>query len=182
MQTVQEILRVEEHDQLFIAFSLDIKQFSLERTYDAAFIINEAYKRGTEQLVQGKELSGGNYRAWLRLTGRNIVRELSRDIKKNDALSEFKLGKLTAKPTTNLLSETAGTADQEVMRWAFSQLSQLEQTVLYAKVVDGWRWKDIRAALIKSGHKPMSENTLSQIKHRALKKLKNCFKEVQSTQ
>jgi DNA-directed RNA polymerase specialized sigma24 family protein len=183
-ETVQEVLNDQEHDQLFIAFLLDIKQFHLESMFDTAFIVNEAYKRGIEKLAKGEELGGGNYRGWLRSCGRNIIRELSRefnrDLKKTDPLSAFKLETLTAKPTTSWLSETAGTAKHKVIKKAFAQLSQLEQSVLYAKVVDGWRWKDIRETLIQSGYEPMTENYLSQIKHRALKKLKAYFEEAQN--
>lgn len=178
-KTVQEILNAKEHDQLFIALSLDIRQFHVESRYDAAFILNEAYMRGKAKIEKGEEIGGGNYRGWLRVAGRNIVKELSRDTKKNDSLNEFKLESLTASPT-DWPNETTGTVDQKVMREAFAQLSQLEQIVLYAKIVDGWRWKDIRETLIKSGHKPMTENHLSQIKRRALKKLKAYFEGVQS--
>lgn len=179
-KTVQDILHAEEHDQIFIALSFDIRQFHLESRYDAAFILNEAYMRGKAKLDKGEEFGNGNYRGWLRAAGRNIVRELSRDAKKNDSLSNFKLETTTAKTTVSWLNETAATADHKVMKEAFAQLSQLEQTVLYAKIVDGWRWKEIRETLINSGHKPMSENYLSQIKRRALKKLKVYFKEAQN--
>lgn len=163
--------------RLFVSIAFDLRQFHLDKQYDVAFILNEVYLRACRTVENGKTIP--NVYGWIRLTARNIVRELSRNVRKNDRLPEgLDIEDVSggSSPLEVLAEESSD--ERTRLNKAFATLSKLEQQVLYLKVVDGLRWKEIRNFLIEEGMKPMSENHLSQLKRRALKKLKQAFSQV----
>lgn len=171
-----EIL-TDKTNTIFIACSAGLRQYRLERTYDAAFVINEAYLRMCSAITAGKTIS--NYPGWIRLTCRHVIQELSRETQKKNKLNQQLYPEtVPASDTNDWLDNEDATPEQLRMRQAFAQLSALEQDILQLKVVRNLRWDEVQEALMAAGHPMMTPNCLSQKKRRALKKLKKSYKAI----
>jgi DNA-directed RNA polymerase specialized sigma24 family protein len=71
---------------LYLLIASQLKQYNLQDSYNAAFILNECYVRGVRAIDQGKSISSPI--AWLRLTSRNVIRELGRETLKAKGLEK----------------------------------------------------------------------------------------------
>ena len=166
-----------EDNTIFIVCAARLRQYQLERKYDPAYVINEAYLRACAAVDRDKKIV--NFPGWIKLASNNIIRELSREEKKKQRRNQQLISEtLPAPQAADWLNDPEATAEQLRMRAAFSQLSQLEQEILQLKVVKGLRWKVIQQVLVTAGYPLMNRNTLSQRKRRALKHLAESYKAI----
>ena len=63
-----------------------LTQFRLNNSYNPSYILNDAYMRGIKFIESGGRID--NPLAWTRSTAYNIIRELSRELKKFLPLEE----------------------------------------------------------------------------------------------
>ena len=169
-----DLLR-DKTNSVFIAAAVGLRQYQLDRKYDAAFVLNEAYIRARNSIERGKRID--NFPGWIRLTSRYVIQELSRSERKKSKL----LGGTTEEipnPTSMGIPHEEITEAQQKMGKAFATLTPLEKDILQLKVVKELRWSQVQVALASAGWNTFSVNYLSQKKRRALKKLKKIYKEL----
>jgi DNA-directed RNA polymerase specialized sigma24 family protein len=174
-EAASEMLKPGSGNSILAQYTSYLKKFNLQRKCDAAFVFNEAYLRACKALDAGKEIS--NYSAWMRVTGYNYVRELSRaevaEKKTCDPSGGLDIDSIpAADDDLDQADDDLETVEQKFMRQAFATLSPLEQAILQLKVVEGRRWAEIQSTLVASGFPTISLNSLSVTKRRALLKLK----------
>jgi DNA-directed RNA polymerase specialized sigma24 family protein len=172
-EAISEILKPGSDNGLLAQYTKFLKKFRLHSNYDAAFVLNESYVRACKSLDAGKKIS--NYSAWMRKTGYNFVRELSRDEKKTQNHSELDIESISTDDDLNWTDGDLETVEQKRMRQAFATLLPLEQAILQLKVIENLRWPEIQTTLITSGFSEISLNSLSQKKSRALRKLRKAY-------
>ena len=172
-QTLQE-------NAIFVACAAGLRQYRLEKKYDAAFIINETYVRAKDAMDRGKSI--GNWPGWIRLASRIIIQELSRAERKNvlpnEIENEIENFILNPNSDINWDNHKQGAIEQKQVQQAFSMLSQFEQDLLYLKIVQDLRWEQVKEILVRIGYESISLNSLSQKKRRALKKLKESYRTI----
>jgi DNA-directed RNA polymerase specialized sigma24 family protein len=144
-----------------------LRSFGLANAYKEAYILNEAYIRGTRLIDQGNVIH--NPTAWLRQTAYNIIRELRRDQKKLAPLEETSLPEV-ADTVSEQLED-----DLNTLRMAFQMLTAKDQTLLNLKIVDGLSWRQVRETLKASGYGDCAEAVLRKRKERALTRLRKKF-------
>jgi DNA-directed RNA polymerase specialized sigma24 family protein len=172
-EAISEILKSGSDNGLLAQYTRFLRQFRLHRNYDAAFVLNETYVRACKSLDAGKKIS--NYPAWIRKTGFNFVRELSRAQKKAQSHSELDVELISTDDDLNRTDDDLETVEQKRMRQAFITLLPIEKAILQLKVIEGLKWPEIQTTLIASGFAEISLNLLSQKKGRALRKLRKAY-------
>lgn len=171
-----EIL-ADKNNAIFVACSFGLRQHNLTRTYDEAFVINEAYLRICKAIANNKTIA--NYPGWIRLTCRHVIKELSRAAQKKSKLNRELSPETVPTPEADDAFETEEVAPEHLrMRKALATLPPLDRAILQFKIVKGMRWEAAAQALVKAGYPEMSPNQLSQRKGRALKKLEKAYEAV----
>lgn len=160
---------------LWVFTTAGLKQYNLDGQYDAAYVINEAYVRGVNAINKGYSIT--NHLAWLRQTGRNVTKELSRQRKRECPGMD-----MDSFPEDNSDAEVWGetpvrAAEYARMHQAFEALTPTDQRILHLKVVKAMKWKDIASVLNAEGHRRVTVEGLRQQKSRALKKLRQNFQQ-----
>ena len=148
--------------------SIRLKQFKLSGLFCEAYIINEAYLRGWDKILEeGVRIK--NPIPWVRKTCFNIIRELSR-----------KEAKYCSIETDIFQEQESEDSDfnltKEIMfiKLAYQMLDPREREILNLKIVDGLSWKEISKEMNLRGDR-VGESALRKRKERALKKLRNLY-------
>lgn len=147
-----------------------LAQFNLSESVTAIDILNEAYLRGVRLIDNGKHID--NPLAWIRVTSYNIIREYSRESKKNFHLEESMIGSPT---DYNLLNYQDINTDLEMVLLALEKLDEVEKEILRLKIIEQLKWKEILQVLKQKGIIFKSEAALRKRKERALEQLSRNF-------
>lgn len=158
---------------LWVSVSATLKRYNLQRMYDSKFILNESYIRGIRAIENGTTIK--SHIAWLRQTSHNIVKELSRQRKKQRRQINT-VEEISEEAEEDEERETIRQLEHKRMQAAFSQLEPIEREILSLKVVNGYRWNRIKLILADKGYGNIKEPTLRKRKARALKKLQEYYK------
>jgi DNA-directed RNA polymerase specialized sigma24 family protein len=170
------LLNPNSRDALALYSSLrsQLQRFHLDSLYSENYVLNEAYLRARQCLMKGGTIR--NPYAWIRGASRLIIRELSRAQKRvvhrEDDAPVFQ--DLVAHDW-DFGEDEGATANQAVVREAFSTLSHMEQRILSLKVVEERPWKTIREVLRSEDLGDHSEAALRQKKKRSLDKLRKAY-------
>lgn len=150
-----------------------LRSYRLNDSYCEAYVLNEAYVRGIQYIEKGGDIY--NLSAWLKATSHNIIRELSRQLRKLDSLDDSMLESLPSEMTEGFRED-----DLSTLKLAFQMLDSKEQKLINLRVVEGRSWKDIRDILRVDGEGDHTEQTLRKRKERIMVKLRNQFHAINS--
>lgn len=170
-----ELLNPESSDGrlIFAFFRARLKQFHLERVHSEASVLNEVYLRAIDKIQEGAVIRIPH--AWIRATGYNYIRELSRQQQKSIQQEDYHLEihHEEEKQILNLMAlEEELAAEQSLIRKAFEMLTDVERQLLHLKIVEGLSWKAIQQ---QYEFKESNLATLRKRKQRVLKKLHHFY-------
>ena len=155
--------------QLWAFVRKTLQQFSLQRSYSEAYILNTAYLRAVEAIKAGKCITRPY--GWLRSAAYNYIRECNRAQKKT---TEFKEGYT---PVNTEHDPAYSTPENLIkLKTVLEKLTPLEQRLLHLKIVEGKPWQVIQIELKGEGFGTYKIGTLRKQKSRALTKLRKHFK------
>lgn len=155
----------------FTKVKRDLKKFNLSGKYSEVYVLNEAYIRGIRLIRKGEKIH--NPLAWIRTTCVNIIRELSREEKKNLDLT------IDVPDVRSADAEFESDFSQKfmLMKRAFEQLTPVDQEILTLKVVNGLAWKKVAEELSQKGVN-LNGPALRKRKERAIKALRQIYCQV----
>jgi DNA-directed RNA polymerase specialized sigma24 family protein/predicted nucleic acid-binding protein len=153
---------------MFAFVRRELRNFHLDRLYQEAFILNEAYIRGVQRIATGEVIR--NLSAWFRATAYNIVRELSREHKRSAPLEED-----ISEVQQPVISPEHLKDEFLTLRMVFQMLPPQDQQLLNLKIVEERSWKEISDILRKEGHGDHTEAALRKRKERALIRLRKKY-------
>ncbi|NEP80378.1 MAG: sigma-70 family RNA polymerase sigma factor [Okeania sp. SIO3B3] len=164
-----------ESDSLFIYIRMRLNQYNLNKLYEPNYILNEVYSRGIKALEEGKTIN--SILGWIRGTGFNVIRELSKKKSKTKSFEELseKESKYVTK-SLNLRQQDATLQnwveevnnEVELLNEALKKLTPEEQRLLNYKEIRGLSWQEIASLEEYQGIKP---SALRKRKERIIKKL-----------
>lgn len=181
----------QSHPYSFITFvKVRVNQYGLRGNLDPYDVINESYKRAVSAIQQGKDIK--NFKAWLRKTCLNIIRENKRGIQRH-----FPVNPQSAVFENFLAAEMPSMLDEleaavrhaeiqkrlRILKKALAELAALEPDavqLLEWRLVNGWNWSHIKEILESSGgeHAP-SLDALRQRASRAKRKLRKLYHQIE---
>lgn len=150
-----------------------LRQFSLDKTYSEAHVLNTVYLRGVEAINTGKCVIRPY--GWLRSAAYNYIRECSRAQNKMAELNEeyqlCSLGKFPEQQNDCHLSKK----NLAKLQASLQKLNALEQKIIILKIGHSLSWKDIQKILEQEGFGTHRIPTLRKQKSRALNKLRRHY-------
>lgn len=145
----------------------ELCRFKLAGDYTEAYILNEAYIRGIEQIAKGKLIWCP--RAWIRTTAYNIIRESRRQQRVFAPFEEECYADQTTDVDPEPLHEKL-----VMLRMAFQTLDPATQCLLNLRV-QGHTWTKVRKRFSQEGYGDHAEATLRKRYERAIIKLRKRF-------
>lgn len=175
-QALQELLDPENKNSLnfWVSLRRELQRYSFEE-HLAFSIINEAYERARRALDNSKKIP--NPMAWLRLTARNIIKEMAR-LRRNETPTDVIEEYSSFATQTDIDDEITYAQHKQVdvsKDLPLTELSPLEKAIIELKVTQKLKWLDVQAALIALGFGHFSLAALRQRKSRILQKLKRAL-------
>lgn len=152
---------------LFVFVRRELRNFHIEKLYREAYILNEAYIRGVQQIATGTVIL--NVSAWLRAVCYRIIRELHREYKKSSSLDKDVPEDYPAISPVDLEDDLA------TLRIAFQTLPPFDQRLLTLKIVGERSFQEIREILRVEGFGDFSQATLRKRKERSLARLRKKY-------
>jgi RNA polymerase sigma factor (sigma-70 family) len=151
-------------------FQRSLKQFHLLGIYEPDEVIDEAVMRLITAIERGKKIT--NLESWIRSTGYNFIRELSRK-RKYQNLDPNTLDSLVASPEDISLYLTQQEESERVHN-ALKELKPETQELIKLRFFQGLSWPEIVQHLTQNGQK-VSEATLRKRGERAINQLKEVY-------
>lgn len=148
-----------------------LKQFHLEQV-DFYDVVPEVYLRGTKLIASGEDLK--NPGAWIRVTSYNVIREMSRKQKKEQANSE-----LIELQVASENCEETNEVDLNILKNSLEDLNEKDRQILDLRFFQNLSWKQVVTYLASTGE-ILTEANARQRGKRALKRLKKAFLSVKS--
>ncbi|MFB2967627.1 sigma-70 family RNA polymerase sigma factor [Aerosakkonema sp. BLCC-F183] len=157
---------------LKIFFRYRLQQFGLLGSHEPDDVINESIVRLDRAIKAGKQIL--NLEAWIRVTGLNYIRELSRKQKKCQAFDPFELDKHTESEQCDFILEEADTSEHRKVREALQELKPQEREILELRFFEKLSWQDIAQYLANKGN-CATVDALRKKGERAIKRLRKVF-------
>ena len=143
-----------------------LKRFHLEQV-DFYDVVSEVYLRGTKLITSGEDIK--NPGAWIRVTSYNVIREMSRKQKKEQANSE--LVELQVSPDNY---EDNNEVELNILKTSLQHLSEKDRQILELRFFKNLSWRQVVTYLASTGE-ILTEASARQRGKRALKRLKKAF-------
>lgn len=156
----------------------NIRRFGLSGYFEPNEILSKAYLRGLKAIDQGTQIQ--NYRAWIKGTAFNIVRELARQKAKEFATDP-------QAPCLERLSEPESDCEDHcdrnlaILRQALEAYRAKKPEIAELmdwRILEGLSWSHIRNRLRERGGDVPSEDNLRQKATRAKRELRRLFHEL----
>lgn len=167
-----------------------IRQYRLANHLDANEVINEAYKRAMKAIAAEKVVK--NWRAWLKVTCLNVVRERSRDRKRQipTAPDSPVIANIECPSISRLLEKEEEedrireTRKKAIcLRRAIEEYSEIEPDsaqLLHLRLVCNWSWGQVRQYLVDQGIPEVpSDSTLRKRASRAKTKIRHIYHRIE---
>lgn len=128
-----------------------------------------------------------NPEAWFKVTSLNIVREKSRDrdrielIDSDEHCNSISIEDLEEKDDVVINGQTIDNYSPYLKKAWKELLSSEERRILSEKILKDKNWREVAEAIANYNGEPSKEATIRQKGHRALKKLKQAFDDLQPT-
>lgn len=156
---------------LRIFFRSRLQQFGLG-CYEPDDVINESIVRLDRAIKAGKQIL--NMEAWIRVTGLNYIRELSRKQKKCQAFDPLELDKHTQSEQRDFILEEADTSEHSKVRQALQELKPQEREILELRFFENFSWQNIAQYLANKGD-CATIDALRKRGERAIKRFREVF-------
>jgi RNA polymerase sigma factor (sigma-70 family) len=158
---------------LLLHFSIRLRQYGLLGIYESEEVLYEVGSRFWDTLQKGKNVPIPNPEAWARITGRNIIHELSRKQKKYQTVEPNKLELVVA--TDEEISLTLEKQEEsDRIHDALKQLKSETQELLKLRFFQGLSWQEIAEHLAQNGQN-VSVATLRKRGERAINQLREVY-------
>ena len=135
-------------------------------------VVPEVYLRGTKLIASGEDIE--NPGAWIRVTSYNVIREMSREQKKEQANSE--LIECQVAPDN---CEENNEVELNILKTSLQDLSEKDRQILELRFFQNLSWKEVVTYLASTGE-ILTEANARQRGKRALKRLKKVFLSIKS--
>ncbi|NEN95299.1 MAG: sigma-70 family RNA polymerase sigma factor [Moorea sp. SIO3I7] len=176
-QTFLETKEATYYAALFNGIKKKIRQFNFP-DYQIYEVINETYLRGIKLIESGQEIE--NPGAWIRVTSFNVIREMSREQKKEQLwdsnLIEDQLG---LEDSHSLSSSNSEDEDLRLLELALKKLDPKDSKLIVLREIEGLSWRQVVNHLASKGEY-ITEASARQRGNRALKRLRNRFFELKA--
>ncbi|NEP26441.1 sigma-70 family RNA polymerase sigma factor [Moorena sp. SIO3I6] len=176
-QTSLETKEAKYYAALFNVIKSKLRQFNLpdDQIYE---VINETYLRGIKRLESGQEIK--NHRAWIRGTSFNVIREMSREQKKQQSWdSNFIEHQLAPEASNSLSSANSKDEDLKLLELALQKLEPKDNKLMVLRHIEGLSWQQVVSHLASNGE-VVTEASARQRGNRALKRLRENFFELKA--
>ncbi|NEQ08309.1 MAG: sigma-70 family RNA polymerase sigma factor [Moorea sp. SIO4E2] len=139
-------------------------------------VINETYLRGIKFLESGQEIK--NPKAWTRVTSLYVIREMSREQKKEQLWDSHLIEHQKALEDSHSLS-SANSEDEnlKLLELALQKLEPKDYKLIVLRHIEGLSWQQVVSHLASNGE-VVTESSARQRGNRALKRLRKIFFEL----
>ncbi|HEY9906548.1 MAG TPA: hypothetical protein V6D18_02925 [Thermosynechococcaceae cyanobacterium] len=148
-----------------------LRQFNLQTAHTENEVIHEACLRGIKLTASGEAILCPE--AWIRKTALNIVREWSRQARRQTSIAD-KLKKDKSTNQESLVGVEVIEANFRAVQVALQELSEVDLAILQFSI-EGYSWKRIRERLILMGEPEQTEAALRKRKQRILERLRKLY-------